>query len=111
MPINAKTLVESVAIDSALTTHYTVPVTATIVDKCTAINHDLVPRTISVFLMPAGVPAANSNLAAKDKILQPSEAYTFPEVVGHILNTGDAIATLCDGSFVVNFRVSGREIS
>jgi len=43
--------------------------------------------------------------------LQSGEAYTFPELVGHILNTGDYISTLASVAASITIRVSGREIS
>ena len=111
MPINAKTLVESTFVSAALTTQYIVPVVATIIDKITAINHDTSAHTINVYLVPAGAPAGNEHLIVKAKTLQPSETYTFPEIAGHILNTGDSISTLGSLAASMNFRVSGREIS
>jgi len=111
MPINAKTLVESTFVSSALTTQYTVPVVATIIDKITVINCDTVANTINVYLVPAGQPTSNEHLIVKSKSLLPSETYTFPEIAGHILNTGDSIVTLGNVNDVMNFRVSGREIS
>lgn len=111
MPINAKTLVESKAVEQVQTTQYTAPTTATIIDKITAINYSAAVQTISVNLVPAGQGAGDSNLIVKAKTLQPSETYTFPEIAGHILSTGDSISTLGSLAASMNFRVSGREIS
>jgi hypothetical protein len=106
MPITARTLVESKAVEQVQTTQYTAPTTATIIDKMTAINYSAAVRTISVNIVPA-----SSNLVVQNKSLQPGEAYTFPEIAGHILTLGDSISTLGSLAASMSLRVSGREIS
>ena len=111
MPINPKTLVQAKSVEQVQTTQYTVTTTATIIDKMTATNYSAAVRTISVNLVPAGQVAGDSNLIVKTKTLQPAETYTFPEIVGHTLMTGDSISTLGSLAASINLRVSGREIS
>jgi len=111
MPITAKTFVESKAVEQVQTTQYTAPTTAAIIDKFTVINYSAAARTISVNVVPAGQAALNSNLIVQTKTLQPGEAYTFPEIAGHILNLGDSISTLGSLAASMSLRVSGREIS
>jgi hypothetical protein len=111
MPINAKALVEAKSVEQVQTTQYVVAVTATIIDKMTATNYSSAARTISVNLVPAGQLPGDSNLIVKAKTLQPSETYTFPEIAGHVMNTGDYISTLGSLAASMNFRASGREIS
>jgi hypothetical protein len=111
MPITAKTLVESKAVEQVQTTQYTVATTATIIDKFTVVNYSAAAQTISVNVVPAGQPVASSNLIVQNKVLQPREAYTFPEIAGHILNLGDSISTLGSLAASMSLRVSGREIS
>ncbi len=93
------------------TTQYTAPTTATIIDKFTVVNYSAAARTISVNIVPAGQIVQSSNLVVQNKSLQPSEAYTFPEIAGHILNLGDSISTLGSLAASMSLRVSGREIS
>jgi hypothetical protein len=111
MPITARTLVESKAVEQVQTTQYTVATTATIIDKFTVVNYSAAARTISVNVVPAGQTAQGSNLIVQNKVLQPGEAYTFPEIAGHILNFGDSISTLGSLAASMSLRVSGREIS
>jgi hypothetical protein len=111
MPITAKTLVESKTVEQVQTTQYTAPTTATIIDKFTVVNYSAAARTISVNIVPAGQIVQSSNLVVQNKSLQPSEAYTFPEIAGHILNLGDSISTLGSLAASMSLRVSGREIS
>jgi hypothetical protein len=37
--------------------------------------------------------------------------YTFPELVGQVLNRGDFISTLAGTASAINMRVSGREVT
>jgi hypothetical protein len=50
-------------------------------------------------------------LIVKTKTLQPSETYTFPELVGHVLSPGGFISTLAGTASAINIRVSGREVT
>ena len=111
MPIVAKTLVESKSVEQVQTTQYTVGVSATVLDKFTATNYSTVAQTLTVHLVPAGDMPAYSNMIVKTRTIQPQETYTFPELAGHILNTGDYISTLASLTASLNMRVSGREIS
>jgi len=111
MPIVAKTLLEPKLAEQVQTTQYTTPVTATIIDKFTATNVNTAARTISVNLVQAGDVPSSNNLIVNAKTLQSGEAYTFPELVGHILNTGDYISTLASVAASITIRVSGREVS
>jgi hypothetical protein len=64
-----------------------------------------------VNLVTTGGSAGNDNLIVKTKTLQPSETYTFPEIVGHSLASGGFISTIAGTATAINIRASGREIS
>jgi hypothetical protein len=83
----------------------------TIIDKFTATNFSAVAATISVNLVSSATATGNANLITKTKTLQPSEVYTFPEIVGQVLNSGDFISTIAGTAAAVNIRASGRQIS
>jgi hypothetical protein len=83
----------------------------TIIDKFTATNYSASAATISVNLVTTAGSAGNSNLITKTKTLQPSEVYTFPELVGQVLNPGDFISTIAGTATAINMRVSGREVT
>ena len=83
----AKCLLESKYAENAQTTQYTAGTgVRTIIDKFT------------------GYSPAGGTLAA-------GETYTFPEVVGQILNAGDFVSTLAAAASSVVIRISGREIT
>jgi hypothetical protein len=83
----------------------------TIIDKFTATNYSGTAATISVNLVTSADTAGNQNLIVKTKTLQPSETYTFPEIVGHVLMAGGFISTIAGTATSINIRASGREVS
>jgi phage tail tape-measure protein len=83
----------------------------TIIDKFTATNYSASAATISINLVTVSFSAGNQNLITKTKTLQPAEVYTFPEIVGQVLGSGDFISTIAGTATSINIRASGREVS
>lgn len=111
MTVTAKNLVAPKTVENVQTTQYTAVNVTTIIDKFTATNYNTAAATISVNLVTVGGAAGNNNLISKTKTLQPAEVYTFPELVGQVLNPGDFISTIAGTASAINMRVSGREIA
>jgi hypothetical protein len=111
MTVTVKNLVPSKDVANIQTTQYTANGVTTIIDKFTATNYSASAATISVNLVTVSFSAGNSNLITKTKTLQPSEVYTFPELVGQVLNPGDFISTIAGTASAINMRVSGREVT
>jgi hypothetical protein len=111
MTVTVKNLVPSKDVTNTQTTQYTANGVTTIIDKFTATNYSASAATISVNLVTVSFSAGNSNLITKTKTLQPSEVYTFPELVGQVLNPGDFISTIAGTASAINMRVSGREVT
>lgn len=111
MTVIVKNLVPSKDVANTQTTQYTANNVTTIIDKFTATNYSATAATISVNLVTLAGSAGNSNLITKTKTLQPSEVYTFPELVGQVLNPGDFISTIAGTASAINMRVSGREVT
>jgi hypothetical protein len=111
MTVTVKNLVPSKDVANSQTTQYTANGVTTIIDKFTATNYSASAATISVNLVNNAGSAGNSNLITKTKTLQPSEVYTFPELVGQVLNSGDFISTIAGTASAINMRVSGREVT
>jgi hypothetical protein len=111
MTVIVKNLVPSKDVANTQTTQYTATGVTTIIDKFTATNYSATAATISVNLVTVSFSAGNSNLITKTKTLQPSEVYTFPELVGQVLNPGDFISTIAGTATAINMRVSGREVT
>ncbi len=111
MTVTVTVLVPAQTINNTQTTMYTATGVTAIIDKFTATNYSAAAATISVNLVTAGGTAGNNDLIVKTKTLQPSETYTFPELVGHVLNPGGFISTIAGTASAINIRVSGREVT
>ena len=111
MTVTVKNLVPAKTVENTQTTQYTATGVTTIIDKFTATNYNTAAATISVNLVTLTGSAGNSNLITKTKTLQPAEVYTFPELVGQVLNPGDFISTIAGTASAINMRVSGREVT
>jgi hypothetical protein len=107
MTVTAKCLLEAKQAENAQTTQYTTPAgTRTIVDKFSA--RSVAGATFSVNIVASGGAAGASNLVVT-KTLAAGEQYTFPELVGQVLNAGDVISTISSVATDTVIRISGRE--
>ena len=111
MTVIVKNLVPGKTVEAVQTTQYVAGNVTTIIDKFTATNYGIAAATISVNLVISAGFSGNENLITKTKTLQPSEVYTFPELVGQVLNPGDFISTIAGTASAINMRVSGREVT
>jgi hypothetical protein len=111
MTVTVKVLVPAKYAENSQTTQYTAAGVTAIIDKFTATNISGSAATISVNLVTTAGSAGNTNLITKTKTLQPSEVYTFPELVGQVLSAGDFISTIAGTASAINIRVSGREVT
>jgi hypothetical protein len=111
MTVTAKNIVPAKIVEAVQTTQYTATGVTTIIDKFTATNYGAVSAALSVHLVNESDAADNKNLIVKVKTLRPSETYTFPELVGQVLNPNGFISTLASAATTLNMRVSGREIT
>lgn len=111
MTITVSVLIPAKIAENTQQTQYTSNGVRTIIDKFTATNYSGSAATISVNIVTTAGTAGNENLITKTKSLQPSEVYTFPEIVGQVLNNGDFISTIAGTATAINIRASGRQIT
>jgi hypothetical protein len=112
MTVLARSLFTPLQAANAETTQYTAPVaTRTILDKFTGTNTTAATVTLTVKLVQTGGAASASNTIVSAKALAPGECYTFPEIVGHVLNPGDFLSTLASAAASITLRASGREVT
>ena len=111
MTVTVKVLIPAKYAENSQTTQYTATGVTAIIDKFTATNISSSAATISVNLVTAAGTSGNNNLITKTKTLQPSEVYTFPELVGQVLGVGDFISTIAGTASAINIRASGREVT
>jgi hypothetical protein len=109
--VTVKPLIPAKTAENSQTTQYTATNVTAIIDKFTATNYSATAATISVNLVTGGDTSGNQNLITKTKTLQPSEVYTFPEIVGQVLAAGGFISTLAGTASAINIRASGREVT
>ena len=111
MAVTVSNIIPAKTAENVQTTQYTSTNVQTIIDKFTATNYNTAAATISVNLVTAAGSTGNDNLIVKTKTLQPSETYTFPELVGHVLPVGGFISTIAGTASAINIRASGRLVS
>jgi hypothetical protein len=111
MAVIARPLIPSKTAEATQTTQYVAQGITAIIDKFTAVNYSASAATISVNLVSASGAAGDANLVVKTKTLQPSETYTFPEVVGHVLAPSGFISTIASAGAAISIRASGREVN
>lgn len=111
MSVTAKPLVTAAYAANSQTTVYTAPTaTRTIIDKCTGYNGTAGAVTLGINIVPLSGSAAAANLIMS-KSIAAGEAYTFPEVVGHVLEAGGFVSVVAGSANSIVFRMSGREVS
>jgi hypothetical protein len=88
---------------------YTATGLKTIIDKFTVSNPTAGALTYAVNLVPSGGSAGASNLILT-KSLAAGETYTFPEVIGHVLESGGFISVIASSTSLIH-RASGREVT
>jgi hypothetical protein len=111
MAVITRNIIPAKTAEDIQTTQYTATNVTAIIDKFTATNYSGTAATISVNLVAVSDSAGDDNLIVKAKTLQPSETYTFPELVGQVMNPGGFISTIAGTASAINIRASGREIA
>jgi hypothetical protein len=112
MAVTVKPLFQALQTANAESTQYTAPAgTRTIIDKFTGTNTTGAVATLTVKLIASGGVAGVANTIVSVKSLAAGETYTFPELVGHVLNPGDLISTLAGTAAAITVRSSGREVT
>jgi len=110
--VTPKSLFTPLQAAAAQTTLYTAPVsTRTIIDKVTGTNTTATAATLTANLVASGGSASVANQISAARTIGPSETYTFPELVGHVLNPGDFLSALAGTAAAITMRASGREVT
>ena len=95
--------------EAAETPQYTSTNCKTAVDKFTATNISGANATLTVHIIPVGGAAGPSN--AVIKTIAPGVTWTFPEIVGHSLESGDVLSTVASVASAIWIRASGRQFT
>jgi hypothetical protein len=111
MAVVIKVLIPAKAAENTQTAQYTAVNCRTVIDKFTATNTSASNATLSVNLIPDAGSASDGNLIVKASPIAPGQTYTFPELVGQVLDSGQFISTLASAASALTIRASGREIT
>lgn len=112
MTVTAKCLLEAKFASDSATTEYTAPLnTKAIIDKFTATNTDSGAVTITIYIVPSGGSASDSNMIVKTKSISAAETFDFSVLQNQILNTGDFIRVVASVASKMVIRISGREVT
>ncbi len=110
MAVTVKTLISAKQAEAVQTGQYTASNCRAIIDKFTATNTSAGNVTLSVNLIPFSGAAGVGNLIVDARAIAPNETYTFPELVGQVLDPGGIISTIASAATSLTIRASGREI-
>lgn len=109
MSTTSKPLITSKYAANSETTEYTAPSgIRTIIDKFTSYNGTGGGVALTVKLVPNGGSAGASNVIYS-KTIAAGETYTWPEIVGHVLESGGFISVIAGAGSSIVIRSSGRE--
>lgn len=111
MTVTVKNIIPAKQAESIQTAQYTATNCRCIIDKFTATNTSAGSQSLSVNLVAASGTAGNNNLIVKTRTLAVGETYTFPELVGQVLDPSAFISTLASAATSLTIRASGREIT
>lgn len=117
MTVTVKVLIDAQQAPAVETALYTSPPVSpnggkgTIVDKFTADNTTGGAVTITVHLVKVGGAAGAANAVVTTQSIAAGAAYTFPEIVGHVLGPGDFISLIASAAGSLTVRASGRELT
>ena len=116
MTATPKVIIAAQDAPSSTTTLYTSPAAAsggkgTWVDKFTAHNHTAAAVSLTIYIVPSGGSAADSNKLIAAMGLAAGFTDTLPEVVGKFLNPGDFIAVVASAATSISVAANGRELT
>lgn len=110
MAVTVKVLIPAKEAEGTQTAQYTAVNCRAIIDKFTGTNTSGSNATISTNIIPNAGTAGDDNLIVDAKSIAPGETYTFPELVGQVLDSGMFISTIASAANAITIRASGREI-
>jgi hypothetical protein len=108
----AKRIISGSQLTATAATYYTAPAnTKCVVKRLTFCNTSSDPVAATIYLVPSGGSAADSNTIAKTKTLYPAEAWSCPDAEGHVLEAGGTIQALASAATSITIVGSGVEIT
>ena len=110
MGVITKNIIPAKQAENTMTSQYQAVNCKCQITKFTAINTSAAIAGIDVHLVASGDGDTDGNRIA-NLMLQPGETYTFPELVGHVIENGGTIQTEASAGSSITIRASGLEIT
>jgi hypothetical protein len=111
MATYVRILIPRKQVETIQTTQYIVPTgSQVVIDKFTATNTSVSNATLTVSLPAKSEVAGADNAVTYVRSIAPNETYTFPELIGQVINSEGFISTVKGLSGVLTITASGREI-
>lgn len=111
MAVKVKCLIPSKQLEVVQTNQYIAANAKTMIDKVTVTNTAAAAVTFSCNVVPSGDLVGDGNAIIKSKSVASGETYVCPELVGHVLESGDAISMIASAATSLTIRASGREVT
>lgn len=111
MAVKVKCIIPSKQLEVAQTNQYVATNSKTMIDKVTVTNTTSAAVTFSCNVVPSGGAVGDGNALIKDKSVASGETYVCPELVGHVLESDDAISMIASAASSLTIRASGREVT
>lgn len=111
MAVKVTCIIPSKQLESVQTNQYIATNSKTMIDKVTITNTTAAAVTFSCNLVSKGGTVADSNAVIKTKPVAAGDTYVCPELVGHVLEAGDAISMIASAATSLTIRASGREVT
>ncbi|MCF4166332.1 hypothetical protein L2U69_11810 [Zavarzinia compransoris] len=104
-------LVSGAQLTNSPATYYTATNVKARIDAATIRNDNSTAETFSIWLVPTGGSADDTNQVIKDRSIAAGQSQIVPEIVGHYLEAGGTIQAVASNGSQVNLIVSGGEIT
>lgn len=111
MAVKVKCIIPSKQLEAAQTNQYIATNSKTMIDKVTVTNTTSAAVTFSCNVVPLGDLVGDGNAIIKSKSVAAGDTYVCPELVGHVLESGDAISMIASAATSLTIRASGREVT
>lgn len=111
MTATVKNIIPRKLAENSQTTQYTATNCRTRIDKFTGTNVTAGAVTLSINLIASAGSAGDLNLVVKTKSIAAGETYTFPELVGQVLESGGFISTIASAASSITISSAGVEFT
>jgi len=111
MTTTPKALVQAKFLETAETNQYISTDCKTAIDKASVTNVTAANAVVSLSIVQSGGTPGTSNRITFTKSIAPKVTYTFPELIGQVMESGDFISTLAGTASALVLRISGRQFT